>query len=148
MQALMKVEEVDEIRNVPCNSAGSRRSFMYVLFSSFPTALKRLKAAGTYTESEEEDAPKHIICMNLSCPKYHGTGHCEHSYTKKYIEEDRDTDIETREQEMDNKEIDSFVKKNEEADRKVGDKEAGDRRESENKTDDEQMKVISSIFCL
>lgn len=33
---------------------------------------------GTYEESEEDDGKKHIVCLNLSCPKYTGEGVCPH----------------------------------------------------------------------
>ncbi|CAK1590615.1 unnamed protein product [Parnassius mnemosyne] len=38
--------------------------------------LQKLKASGVYTESEDEDGPKHQICMNTACPQYSGEGPC------------------------------------------------------------------------
>ncbi|KAI5642217.1 PHD finger protein 12 MRG binding domain-containing protein [Phthorimaea operculella] len=43
--------------------------------------LKTLQAHD-YEMSEEEDAPKHTICMNLECPEYKGQGKCPHSEEK------------------------------------------------------------------
>ncbi|GBP60093.1 PHD finger protein 12 [Eumeta japonica] len=41
-------------------------------------ALKHLKNQGLYDETDTPDGKKHIICLNLSCPKYTEGGICPH----------------------------------------------------------------------
>ncbi|CAH1641328.1 unnamed protein product [Spodoptera littoralis] len=44
---------------------------------TLPTVLKNLKNSGNYeaSEEEEDEGPKHKICLNTSCPQYSG-GRC------------------------------------------------------------------------